>query len=129
MEQYLIDDYGVIEDEIYLTKESDIVDHFKDIGRDYLDCGQGYYEDEASLICKVADRFYCVTIHADISSAKQDIGDRLCWVDEISSVKYEEIDKPLPKEKTLENYSLMLTEDQKRSIEHFINEYKIERVN
>ncbi|MGR6760294.1 hypothetical protein [Paenibacillus polymyxa] len=128
MEQYLIDEYGVIEDEVYLTKENDIVEHFKDIGRDYLDCGQGYYEDEASLICKVADKFYSVNIHADIVSAKQDVGDRLYWVDEISSVTYEEIDKPLPKEKTLVNYALMLTEDQKRSLEHIINEYKIEQI-
>jgi hypothetical protein len=76
----------------------------------------------------VEEKFYSVTIHADITSAKQDVGDRLYWVDEISSVTYEEIDKPLPKEKTLVNYSLMLTEEQKRSLEHYISEYKIKQV-
>ncbi|QNR65400.1 hypothetical protein IAQ67_16020 [Paenibacillus peoriae] len=129
MEQYLIDEYGVVEDKKWLTKPSDIESYFSEDASDYFDCGQGYYEDETSLICKIADKFYHVTINAEITSSKQEYGDRLYRVESISSVKFREIDKPLPKEKTLVNYSLMLTKDQKRSLEHFIKEYKIERVN
>jgi len=81
----------IIEDKKYLSKEDDIIPYFKDIGSEHLECGQGYYEDEAYLYTKVQDKYYLVEIHAEIGSAKQDIGDRLYWVESINDVKYKEI--------------------------------------
>jgi len=99
MEQYLKDDYNVIEDTNYLKSESDIKDYFRGLGMEEIDCGQGYYEDSRTWIAKVADEFYEVTAYAEIDSAKQDRGDRLYWVDRISKVEWEKIDKPLPKQR------------------------------
>lgn len=125
MEKYLIEQYDVLEDR-YLTSEIGIVDYFRDCGTDYMDCGQGYYSDEANVICKISDRFYNVKIKADIASAKQDVGDRLYWVDYISSVTYEEIGKPQPKDTMEMAYHLIITADQKRVLESFMRENHIE---
>lgn len=124
MEQYLIDQYKVFEDPYWLIKESDIVDYFKD-GHDMFDCGQGYYEDEIDIIVKVGDKFYDVNIQADINSAKQDYGDRLYWVERISSVTYKEIEKPSPLPVEYCVYGLNLTCKQKRMLEDFLIEHKI----
>ncbi len=126
MEKYLIEQYDVFEDAKYLTKEEDIVDYFKDDGREHFDCGQGYYQDEANLICKVADKFYDVTLYAEIMSAKQDIGDRLYWVEDITDVQYREIDKPLPKDKENVTYNLRLTAEQKTGLERYMENNHIE---
>lgn len=126
MEKYLIEQYDVIEDKKYLTSEDDIKDYFDDNGRDFLECGQGFYQDEAEVICKVGDKFYEVTIEAEIASAKQDVGDRLYWVDNISNVTYKEIDKPEPLSKEKVQYNLMLTSQQKYALERFMKENYIE---
>lgn len=126
MEKYLIEQYDVIEDKSYLTSEDDIKDYFDDNGRDFLECGQGFYQDEAEVICKVGDKFYEVTIEAEIASAKQDVGDRLYWVDNISNVTYKEIDKPEPLSKEKVQYNLMLTSQQKYALERFMKENYIE---
>lgn len=126
MEKYLIEQYDVIEDKNYLTSEDDIKDYFDDNGRDFLECGQGFYQDEAEAICKVGDKFYEVTIEAEIASAKQDVGDRLYWVDNISNVTYKEIDKPEPLSKEKVQYNLMLTSQQKYALERFMKENYIE---
>lgn len=126
MEKYLKEQYDVFEDENYLTQESEIVDYFKDCGSDFLDCGQGYYEKEASIICKISDKYYLVEISAEIMGAKQDVGDKLYWVDYISNVTYTEIDKPMPKELFAVAYNLNITKDQKSNLEHFMKENYIE---
>ncbi len=126
MENYLKEEYNVYEDERYLTNASEITKYFTECGTDFLDCGQGYYEDEASLICKIGENFYNVKIQAEIMSAKQDVGERLYWVDCIKSVTYEEIDKPQPKDKVKVTYNLSITEDQKRHLEWFMKENHIE---
>lgn len=99
MEKYLTEEYNVFEDKEYLTSEDEIEDYFKDNGSNWLDCGQGYYEDKTDLICKVGNKFYIVDISAEVIGEKQDVGDKLYFVDYISSVEYEEIEKPKPKEK------------------------------
>ena len=86
MEQYLIDDYGVEEDVKYLTDPSQIEEYYKDCGRDYLDCGQGYFQEEAVLLVKIKDKFYEVCIEAEIDGNKQDRGDRLYYVERITKV-------------------------------------------
>lgn len=126
MESYLKEEYGVIEDKRGLTKESDIEDYFEDNGRDYFDCGQGYYNEEAFVICKIGQKFYEVEIEAEIGSSKQDIGDRLYWVERISNVDYWEITKPTPKRKELYQYNVLLTEEQRLKLEIFLKENHIE---
>lgn len=126
MEKYLKEEYNVIEDERFLTSESEIEDYFKDVGTDYLDCGQGYYQDEAEVICKVLDKFYKVKIKASIDSAKQDYGDRLYWIDKITSVIYEEIEKPQPKKRVSVTYNLNINEEQKTALEYFMKQNYIE---
>lgn len=97
----LKEQYNIFEDENYLKSESAIVPLFSDIGYDYLDCGQGYYTDTTDIIAYIAGKFYKVTINAEITSAKQDCGDRLYWVDDIKSVTYIEIPNPEPKSEEL----------------------------
>lgn len=58
MEDYLKEQYDVFEDKKWLTKEEDIGDYFLDNGREHFDCGQGYYQEEVELICKVGEAFY-----------------------------------------------------------------------
>lgn len=66
-----------------------------------FDCGQGYFENECSTFCFVMNRFFQVNISAELFSAKQDVGDKLYWVecpqvDKIepySFVKYKENEK------------------------------------
>lgn len=126
MEKYLIEQYDVFEDTKYLTKEDEIVNYFMDSGSDYFDCGQGYFQDEADLICKIGDKFYNVTIYAEIASAKQDVGDRLYWIDDISDVRYREIDKPLPEDKVDVVYNLLVTEEQKNDLEEYMKDNNID---
>ena len=122
MEQYLINDYDVFEDIKWLTDESQIENYFTDNYDDLFDCGQGYYQDEANLICKIKDKFYGVTVKADIGSQRQDRGDDIYFVDYINSVEYEEIDKPLPKDREIVTYTISLTKSEKVSLENFMNE-------
>lgn len=100
----LKEQYNIFEDKYYLKTENDIIPVFSDIGHDYLDCGQGYYTDTTDIIAYIAGKFYKVTINAEITSAKQDCGDRLYWVDDIKSVTYVEIPKPEPKSEELHTF-------------------------
>lgn len=119
MEQYLVDQYGVVEDENWLTDANEIEDYFSDNFREHFDCGQGYYEDEADIICKIGDKFYNVHMTVEIESAKQDRGDRLYWAENLLSVTYEEIEKPKPKEEkvtiTKSEYDSLLEDSEKLS--------------
>lgn len=128
MERYLIEQYDVFEDEEWLTSEGDIEEYFDDYGRDLMECGQGFYEDEAEIICKIGDKFYNVTIYAEIASAKQDRGDRLYWVERISKVSYKEIPKPVPIATEEILYSIIVTDEQKELLERFMNENYIKYV-
>lgn len=123
IEQYLIDQYDVIQDTKYLKCEEQIEDYFKDDGSDLFDCGQGYCQDEANVIVKIAQKFYNVTIFAEIGSAKQDIGDRLYWVEKIEKVEWNEIPKPQEKMKKEYQYNLVLTEDEKNDVDRLLKKY------
>lgn len=124
MEDYLVKDYGVVSDSTYLKEESDIKDYFMDCGHDMFDCGQGYYEDEATAIIEISGKFYKVEILASIESSKQDRGDRLYFIDEITSVTWEEIPKPAPKDKQEYTYKLILTPDQKIDMDKYLENFK-----
>ncbi|WP_271814544.1 hypothetical protein [Clostridium beijerinckii] len=125
MEKYLKDEYNVFEDEKYLTKEEDIEDYFKDCGQEWLECGQGYAQDEATILCKIGGKFFKVEIKAELGSAKQEYGDRLYWIDNITCVDYEEISKPVPKERIECDYKLFITKDQKEALENAMNNLNI----
>lgn len=81
----------LVEDEKYLKDESEIVEYFTDDGRKFFDCGQGYSQDHAEVVAKIKDRYFFVEIDAEVWGAKQDIGDKLYWVEEITNVSYKEV--------------------------------------
>lgn len=89
--------YSIITDSRYLCEESDIIPYFEVCGIDFFDCGQGYSQDEATVIIAIHNKYYEVTMKASITSSKQDRGDRLYWVEDISDITYIEILKPKPK--------------------------------
>lgn len=123
-EQYLIDDWSIVEDR-YLKHELEIESYFKDMGYEYFDCGQGYSQDIAEIIVKIGCKFYKVTMKAEIGSQKQDRGERLYWVEGIENVTYEEIEKPIPKKKTLQVTTGLLNEDQHKALIAWLDQAKI----
>lgn len=60
--------------------------YYKDEARDFFNCGQGYYEEEVETHCFIQDSFFSVKMTAEIYSAKQDVGDKLFWVESIKSI-------------------------------------------
>lgn len=125
MEKYLIEQYDVIEDKKWLKDVSDIKDYFEDTARDHMECGQGYYQDEADFICKIGDKFYEVVVFAEIGSAKQDVGDRLYWIESIDRVTYREIAKPKPKPTETIVYVLNITAAQEAGIDDYLESENI----
>jgi hypothetical protein len=81
----------IVEDTKYLKSVDDIENYFKDCGHEYFDCGQGYFDEEVSKFVKVDNEYFVVTMTAEIESSKQDRGDRLYFVECISSVTYKPI--------------------------------------
>ncbi len=120
VDDYLVKEYSVISDQKWLKSTSQIEDYFKANCADHLDCGQGYYQDEAEVIAKVGPKFYLVKFSAEIESQKQDRGDRLYWVDRINCVTWEEIEKPAKKETKSFSYYFDINEDQKRQLDSFL---------
>jgi hypothetical protein len=118
-EEYLVKEYGVYE-HADLKSPLQFEEWFKEEYYDHFDCGQGYAQEKAVLLVKVGNKFYFVTLTAEIGSAKQDRGDRLYWVEKLSSVSYEETAKPQPKERIEYKLELSLTPDQKNALESFI---------
>ena len=114
MEQYLKDEYGVIdlENEMYFKVEGDleksIGDYIKDDAYGLFDCGQGYYQEEAKVLTYYKGKVYSVLLIADIGSQRMDRGDRLYFVDDIESVTVQEIDTP--KEPAKYNYDVEFNE-------------------
>lgn len=76
-----------------ITKE-DIVPAFQEIGKEYFECGQGYYETDVDVVIEIAngERFE-VNMTATIEGNKQDCGDRLYFVESIDKVTYKEVTK------------------------------------
>ena len=126
LEEYLVEQYGVIMDKKYLKHTSQIGDYFYDCHQDMFDCGQGYAQDEAEAIVFIDDKFYSVKITAEIGSQKQDRGDRLYWVEGLESIDSEEIDKPKEKLKKLYEYSFSveLLEEDKIKFDAIIKQFE-----
>jgi len=119
-EDYLSKDWDVYEDTVYLKSPLQIESHFKDIGHEYIECGQGFSQDEAEVLCKIGDKFYNVEITAEVVGAKQDVGDKLYWVESITSVTYKQVDKPLPKTRSGYVYVMTLSDEEKDKLDNYI---------
>ena len=123
MDDYLLEQYGVIHHHNDLKCVEQIEPYFEDVGREYFDCGQGYYQEMAELIVKIGLKFYKVVIEAEVFSSKQDYGDSLYWVEDITNVKYHEIDKPIKRERFTEWFDL-LNAIHIRELIHYIDNAK-----
>lgn len=126
IDDYLVFQYDMILDEVGLKHTSQIEGYFKsNDSNEYFECGQGYSQNEAIKLVFIDGKYYKVTITADIGSSKQDRGDRLYWVERIEDVTYEEIEKPLEKEREVIVYSLSLYEDEISIIEEYFKDNSI----
>lgn len=125
LEEYLVEQYGVIMDKKYLKHTSQISNFFNDCYNDMFDCGQGYAQDEAEAIVFIDGVFYNVKITAEIGSQRQDRGDRLYWVESLESIDFEEIEKPKEKLKKIYDYSFSATllKEEKIALDKIIKEY------
>jgi len=115
---YLYTEYGYKQLEHQLSGEGEIVEYFMDMGADFLDCGVGTWTESKMIRIFLDGKSYAVTIKGEISSQKQDRGDRLYYVEDIKSVTYVEIATPAPMDR--KNYSLDdlvgVTEDQYKRV-------------
>jgi hypothetical protein len=115
---YLYKEHGYTKLEYQLSSPNEIEELFLDVGADFLECGQGFYTEEDTIRIFLDGKSYAVTIKGTIGSQKQDRGDRLYYIDDITSVTYVEIPTPEPKER--KNYPLNdlinVTEDQYKQV-------------
>jgi len=98
----------------WLTNENEIEEYFEELGADFLDCGQGYYQDEGETFVKINEEYFLVKIEASVLGDKQDRGDRLYYVDTIDRVTYEKI--------TYEKVTEIMNKDIWTSIDRLENE-------
>ena len=74
--------------------EYEIVDYYKDCGSEYFDCGEGYHQDDATIYIELdSGKIYEVNMKAECEGNKTDYGDRIYFVDEITSVTFKEVDE------------------------------------
>ena len=74
--------------------EDGIVDYYKDCGSEYFDCGEGYHQDDATIYIELdSGKIYEVNMEAKCEGNKTDYGDRIYFVDEITSVTFKEVDE------------------------------------
>lgn len=123
LEQYLIDDYGFSQFKD-VKHTSHIEDHYKDCGQELFDCGADEYEDEVTTFLKIGNKYYQVTIEAEINSTKNIEGCyRYYWVEKVSKVSWIEIDKPLPKEEHKYILEFNLNKDKFEYLKQFLTEH------
>lgn len=122
IDQYLIDDYDVIQDPKYLKCEEQIEEYFMDCGKEFLEADQDGAQDEAEVIIKIAQKYYNVTIKAEIGRECCDNCADVYYIEKIESVEWEEIEKPLPKDKIKFTYSFELNKDHKNFLDNFLRE-------
>lgn len=74
--------------------EAGIVDYYKDCGEEYFDCGEGYYEDASTIYIELdSGKIYEVSMEAECEGNKTDYGERIYFVDKITSVTFKEVDE------------------------------------
>ena len=118
-------DYDIVEDENYLTSKDDIEDYFKDNGRDYIECGQGFFQDEAYLLVRIGEEFFDVTIFAECIGEWQEYGDKVYHVDRITDVTWTQVPTPTLKKRDTCMFVANLTEHEADDIERFLKGRKI----
>lgn len=70
------------------SSEKEAREFYEDEYHEFFDCGQGYFQNEAIVECFIENCFFKVTLLAEIWSSKQDIGDRLYWVENLDSITF-----------------------------------------
>ena len=74
-----------------LTKDG-IGDYYKDFGKEYFDCGEGYYENTTTIYIELdSGKIYEVNMEAECEGNKTDYGERIYFVDKITSVTFKEV--------------------------------------
>ena len=72
--------------------EDEIVDYYKDMGKEYFDCGEGYHEDTSTIYIELdSGKIYEVNMEAECEGNKTDYGERIYFVDKITSVTFKEV--------------------------------------
>ena len=72
--------------------EDGIVDYYKDCGKEYFDCGEGYHQDDATIYIELdSGKIYEVNMEAECEGNKTDYGERIYFVDKITSVTFKEV--------------------------------------
>ena len=72
--------------------EGEIVDYYKDCGKEYFDCGEGYYEEATTIYVELdSGKIYEVNMEAECEGNKTDYGERIYFVDKITSVTFKEV--------------------------------------
>ena len=72
--------------------EDRIVDYCKDCGKEYFDCGEGYHQDDATIYIELdSGKIYEVNMEANCEGNKTDYGERIYFVDKITSVTFKEV--------------------------------------
>ena len=72
--------------------EDGIVDYYKDCGKEYFDCGEGYHQDDATIYIELdSGKIYEVNMQAECEGNKTDYGERIYFVDKITSVTFKEV--------------------------------------
>ena len=75
-------------------QEENIEAYFKDMGNEYFDCGEGYYEDASTIYIELdSGKIYEVSMEAECEGNKTDYGERIYFVDKITSVTFKEVDE------------------------------------
>jgi hypothetical protein len=116
--EQLIQDYDIEVD--ICDDPSEFADYFRDCGSDYFECGQGFYQDEATVIVQLGDTYFNVYLEAEIGSQKMERGERFYSVENIIKVEWEVI--PTPELRAKCQYSIVATLtdfDQRRLVEYF----------
>ena len=75
-------------------QEENIEAYFKDMGNEYFDCGEGYYQEDATIYVQLdSGKIYEIYMEATCEGDKTDWGDRIYFVDEITKVEFKEVDE------------------------------------
>lgn len=121
---YLIKDYDCISDEKWLKTKDDIESYFKDIIYDLLECGQGFYQDEGNFFVMIQNgKFYNVNVKVEIGGTKQDRGDKLYFIEGVKDISITEVEQPKEKDRLSVNYTLKLTDEEKKEVDKFLSKF------
>lgn len=129
MEEYLKKDYGFLEDKNYLRTESDIEQWCRDGGSELFDVDDGeFYGGETTVNLYTQDgKFWQVDLEADCEKFHDHDDNDWFVFGSITSFKYQEIEKPEPKQRSTFSFSLRnATLDEVAKVQEFCRENNIQ---